>query len=208
MQNISFTLPLDPVVLRSVADMLRRIADDDDESVVVEPETVPLNLDTLDSPPVARGMPGFTPTARRNWRKPDAGNGYAEAIRHSRIRVESELIGGTPETGGKISTFPDLMQLITESGLTTEEINAAVISHGVQSLPLLASKPVSSVRFSPVSSCCWRESGHPTGNRPNRAYRGLKGRFRVRRPLTRRRRRQCAGACQRLNVKQPDPGGG
>ena len=140
MQNISFTLPLDPVVLRSVADMLRRIADDDDESVVVEPETVPLNLDTLD----AAGCP-WDARIHANSKTKLAKTGRWKRIRGSdqafADKVESELIGGTPETGGKISTFPDLMQLITESGLTTEEINAAVISHGVQSLPLLASKP-------------------------------------------------------------------
>ena len=147
MQQISITVPCEPDELRAAAALLEQIAD-------LEPET---------ETPVAPPPPPDTPTGEVDalgvpWDARIHSSGHAKLAksgRWKRIRgidkafadkIEQELSARTPaprstDPTGEITNFPQLMALIASLGLSTETVAAIVQSCGVESLPVLGSRP-------------------------------------------------------------------
>ena len=148
MQKISITIPYEQDALSAAADMFRTLAGDapepEQEVCTPEPEQEPICTPELDSAGVphdprihTRSRAKLAKTGR--WKRSRGINKeYADSI-------ESQLMqgGGTPPTASAddtISTFPQLMQLISRLGLSSEIINAVVVSCGAESLPGLGSR--------------------------------------------------------------------
>ena len=152
MQKISITIPYEQDALSAAADMFRTLAGDapEPEQEVCTPEQEVCTPEPADSTPEldSAGIPHdprihtkeptkLVKTGR--WKRSRGINKeYADSI-------ESQLMqgGGTPPTASAddtISTFPQLMQLISRLGLSSEIINAVVVSCGAESLPGLGSR--------------------------------------------------------------------
>ena len=154
MQKISITIPYEQDALSAAADMFRTLAGDapEPEQEVCTPEPEPAEREPectttgveLDSagiphdPRIHTKEPTKLVKTGRWKRSRGINKEYADSI-------ESQLMqgGGTPPTASAddtISTFPQLMQLISRLGLSSEIINAVVVSCGAESLPGLGSR--------------------------------------------------------------------
>ena len=153
---LTLTLPMEASVLQSAATMLEEIAENladeelPEEKAALEPTPTPA-MATASTEVDSGGVP-WDPRIHSGKKSKLARTGRWKRLRGidkvTADTIEAKLMGSpepvpapAPVIPAGPATFPELMKLITETGLNPDQIQACVMTCGLPNLPALASKP-------------------------------------------------------------------